>query len=177
MEIIKQPTQIPVDQDELIDVVDEHDTIIGTVMRSQKDSVAGYYRSVLAFIVSPSGKLCFLRRTASKAYPLEWALVGGGVQSGESYDVAFAREIAEEASIDVSKHQTRFLGLVKPSEFPSKYFKAVYEIRIDTEHVNYTPTDFCESCWLLPNETNASTLDKSIHDLFYLVNRFYGAAQ
>lgn len=169
----KQHSRV-VENDELIDVVNEHDQHIATVWRSKKETVPGYYRSVLAFIVAPSGKLCFLRRAATKSYPLEWALVGGGVQSGESYDVAMAREVFEEANIEVKNYSVKFLGLVTPHEFPSKYFKAVYEIQIDQEHVAFTKADFCESVWLMPEQANAHNLDKAIHDLLYLVNRFYG---
>lgn len=162
------------DEDEWLDIVDGSDAVVGTILRSQSKTIQAYYRCVLAFIVDQHGRLCFLRRSPTKSYPRAWAVVGGCVQSGESYDAAFAREVLEEANIDVAQQQVRHLGVVTPHEFASTYFKSVYEIRVNSEHIAYAPDVFCEYQWLYPHQVSAETMDLYMTDIFYLTNRFYG---
>lgn len=162
--------------DELLDVVDTNDTVTGTILRSQwKTLNDAYIRTVLAFIVDQQGRLAFFRRSPEKSHPRAWALVGGCVQSGELYEAAFAREVLEEVNIDVSRHAVRYLGKVTPQEFQSAFFKGVYEITVNTEKIDFAADAFCQLVWLAPHEVSAESLDLHMPDLFYLVNRFYGA--
>jgi 8-oxo-dGTP pyrophosphatase MutT (NUDIX family) len=176
MEMPKQTTDVsvPLDHDELLDIVDAADVVVGTIVRSQAKTVAtGFYRTVLVFIKDQRGRLALFRRAPQKSYPRAWAIVGGCVQSGESYHAAFERELFEEARLQASGHTSQHLGLVTPQEFSSIYFKGVYEIVVNTETIDYEQNDFCQMIWLYPHEISPQTLDLTMPDLLYLVTRFY----
>ena len=79
--------------DELIDIVNENDNVIGVINRLEFiEKKLKYSRVVLAFIINNENKLAILRRTADKSYsPLHLAIVGGGVQAGETYEQAIKK--------------------------------------------------------------------------------------
>lgn len=107
---------MPHEYDELIDLVNENDQVIGIINRLEFiEKKLKYTRVVLAFIINQEGKLAILRRTADKSCsPLHLSIVGGGVQSGETYERAAKREIAEEAGIIVDDHSFKHLGYHGP---------------------------------------------------------------
>ncbi len=166
--------------DELVDIVSEQDEVIGVINRSDLAEKPIYTRVVLAFIINHEGKHAILRRTADKLYsPLHLALVGGGVQSGETYEQAAKREIAEEVGINVTEHQFRFLGIHKPDEgwqglLHGGIFKAVYEVKIHATDLNYSRKDFCELLWLSVEEIKQKKeTDKLATGLLWLLEKYY----
>ena len=73
--------------DELLDLVNEHDEVVGQVRRSEAWARRLPVRGVNAFVRNSRGQLWFPRRTADKRhYPncLDMS-VGGHVESGEDY--------------------------------------------------------------------------------------------
>lgn len=140
--------------DELLDLVDQNDQVIGAKMRSAvyAEDLTNF-RVVNAFLVNTAGKLWIPRRTKNKRmFPLCLdASMGGHVASGESYEEAFTREIAEELRIDLSKTGYSFLGALNPHRDGTSAFMRVYAIQTDTAP-DYNPEDFCECFWLSPDE-------------------------
>lgn len=163
--------------DELMDLVDHQDSIVQIQWRSKiHDHPELYARAVLIFVTNAEGTLCFFRRTADKTYaPNQWALVGGCVQSGESYEQAAIREIEEEINVTPNAQTLRYLGLVTPQEYPGKFFKGVFVITVDMHNVPFNKDDFSELRWMSLKELEAlsKTGDLLVHDLLYLVRRFY----
>ena len=165
--------------DELLDIVDEHDQIIGTIYRSELPTLFVNTRIVLTFIVNHEGKLAVLRRTPGKVVsPLHLALVGGCVASGETYEQAFKRETAEEANIIVEHHEYRLLGIHKPHEgWQATYgglFKAIYEIKMHGHTIEFNREDFCELLWLTPQEIlDRKETDKVATGLIWLIEHYY----
>ena len=165
--------------DELVDIVNEHDQVTGVINRSQLFDQPIYTRVILAFIINHEGKHAILRRTADKLYsPLHLSIVGGGVQSGETYEQAAKREIAEEANIDVDVHQFKFLGIHKPHEgWQTNHggiFKAIYEVKIQGNELNYSREDFCELHWLTPQEIiEKNKSDTVASGLIWLLEKYY----
>jgi isopentenyldiphosphate isomerase len=149
------PSPIVHNDDELLDNVDEHDQVIGQCWRSECDAKPGYYRirAVNAFIQNDKGQLWIPRRTATKKrLPLALDMsVSGCVSSGESYEVAFARETQEEVNIDITTVPYECMGYLTPQKDGVKYFMKVYRIFMD-EAPAYNPDDFCEYYWLTPQE-------------------------
>ena len=88
-------------EDELIDVVDERDRVIGQARRSE--AYARRLRHRCAFILArdPEGRIFVHRRTATKrVFPsLHDMWVGGVVGAGETYDEAALREAEEELGV------------------------------------------------------------------------------
>jgi isopentenyldiphosphate isomerase len=87
--------------DELVDVVDEDDHVVGQARRSEVRRDGLWHRGVYIFVFNPAGKLFVHRRTESKdIFPGYWDVaVGGVVQAGEDYATAAGRELREELGV------------------------------------------------------------------------------
>jgi isopentenyldiphosphate isomerase len=86
--------------DEYLDLVNEKDEVVGKKLRSEVYAEGlSNFRVVNVFLRNFEGKLWIPRRTANKRiFPLCLDVsMGGHVESGESYEVAFKRELSEES--------------------------------------------------------------------------------
>lgn len=163
--------------DELLDLVDEHDQIIGNQTRSAVYAEgANNFRVVNAFLINSTGKLWIPRRHASKrVFPLCLdTSMGGHVSSGETYKETFAREMLEELRIDISKTAYQFLGALNPHQHGTSAFMRVYAIYTDTVP-DYNPDDFIEYFWLSPSEVfdKLATGDRSKSDLPRIIRALF----
>lgn len=141
-------------QEELLDIVNEQDEIIGVLPRSVvHEKGMRNFRVVNLFIQNSEGKLWIPRRQMSKRLApgaLDFSM-GGHVDSGESYDEAFRRETQEELGIDTDAVPWTMVGKLTPHEDAVYTFEQVYLMHSDTVP-EYNPTDFSEWFWLTPKE-------------------------
>lgn len=163
-------------QDELLDIVDDNDEVIGTKRRSEVYAEGlSNFRVINAFVVNSKGEIWTPRRTAGKRiFPLCLDMsVGGHVESGESYDEAFRRETAEELNIDIDDVPYRILGHLTPEKDGVSALMNLYEISFD-ETPKFNPDDFSESFWLTPESLleRIKAGDKSKGDLPILLKFF-----
>lgn len=163
--------------DELLDIVNEQDLVIGQARRSEVYAAKSVnFRAINAFIINKAGQLWIPRRTANKRiFPLCLdTSVGGHVESGETYDRAFERETAEELNLDTKNLNYSLKGHLSPYKDGISAFMQVYEIRLDTTP-SYNKNDFVESYWLYPQEIleRLKNGDKSKNDLPKLLEIFY----
>ncbi len=86
---------------ELVDIVTDDDRVIATVTRGAMRANRLQHRAVFIAVVSSAGRLLVHRRSDAKdVWPGWWDIaVGGVVASGESYDDAATRELAEEIGV------------------------------------------------------------------------------
>jgi len=86
---------------ELIAWVDEHDNLLGALVRSDLRQRGLIGRCTFIFLFNSAGELCVHRRTLSKAmYPGYWDTAAGGmVAAGESYELSAIRELEEELGV------------------------------------------------------------------------------
>lgn len=87
---------------EMFDIVDESDVVVGTAARSEvHGNPALIHRVAHVLVFNHSGELFLQKRVETKdVQPGRWdTSVGGHVDSGESYEDAARREMAEELSI------------------------------------------------------------------------------
>lgn len=92
-------------KDEILDLVDMNDHIVGTITRNESTSLATqngtYVRCVSAFIRRPNGDVWVPTRSAHKQLApngLDYSCAGY-VHSGETYQQALSRELLEETGL------------------------------------------------------------------------------
>lgn len=163
--------------DELLDLVNEQDDVIGQVRRSEAWARRLSVRGVNAFVRNSRGQLWLPRRTADKRnYPscLDMS-VGGHVESGEDYLTCFRRETQEELRWDIDTLNWREIAAFSPFETTLSCFMRVYEIQSETAP-DYNPADFSEALWLTPRQFLARVAGGEAvkGDLTELVRRCYG---
>ena len=141
--------------DELLDLVDGHDTVIGTINR--KDYVTlmqdrlGYIRASELFIVNDEGKIWTPIRTADKTIaPNGYDYSAAGhVESGGDYLETIIRETKEEINLDVSKQQIEFVAKLKSPSI--RYIRSIYLLRSNDTPL-FNTSDFISAEWLTPAE-------------------------
>jgi isopentenyl-diphosphate delta-isomerase len=141
--------------DELLDLVNKNDIVIGTINRKDyKQLLAkdmGYIRASDLFIMNSKGRLYVPVRTAHKTIAPNGHdySVGGHVGSGDDYLSTIIREAKEELNIDIQKEDTAFI--TKTVSETIKYIRCVYLMYCD-ETPAFNPDDFVSAEWLYPDE-------------------------
>ncbi|UBV43978.1 NUDIX domain-containing protein [Deinococcus taeanensis] len=161
---------------EWLDLVNEHDEVVGAVTRGAAWAQRLPVRVINAFLKDSAGRLWIPRRTTHKRmFPgcLDMS-VGGHVERGETYEQAFRRETQAELRLNVNDLPWQQIATFTPRDGLSA-FMHVYEIHSDaTPHFN--PDDFSSAQWLTPAElvTQIEQGDTAKGDLRRLVQRCYG---
>jgi len=141
-------------QDELLDMVDSNDNVIGSQWRSEvyKEKRSNF-RGIDGFIRNSKNQLWIPTRSANKKlFPLCLdASVGGHVQAGEPYEQAFIRELEEELNIKACDVNYRCIAQLQPHIHNVAAFMYVYEIFSDIVP-SYNTDDFIDYEWLTPEE-------------------------
>lgn len=91
------------DPDELFDVVDGEDHVIGQATRAVVHRDRLLHRSAHVFVFNPQGELFVQRRALTKDEdPGAWdSSAAGHLDTGESYAAGARRELAEELGLDL----------------------------------------------------------------------------
>lgn len=89
------------DPQEVFDVVDERDRVLGQATRAEVHARGLLHRAVHVFLFNSAGELLLQRRSAEKdEYPLCWtSSASGHLDAGESYAAAAPRELMEELGL------------------------------------------------------------------------------
>ncbi|MBD2451265.1 NUDIX domain-containing protein [Nostoc sp. FACHB-152] len=164
-------------QDEILDIVNEDDQVLGQKKRSEIYSQGlCCFRVVNAFVINSLGQLWIPRRSSKKQiFPLCLDVsMGGHVESGESYEDALQRELKEELNLELNNVVFRLLGYLMPHQHQVSAFMKVYEIKLD-DNPDYNKNDFVESFWLEPDDliTWLNNGEPAKSDLLKLVQIFY----
>ncbi|MFI6023330.1 NUDIX hydrolase [Streptomyces sp. NPDC051287] len=119
--------------DEILDIVDEHDRVIGQAPRGE--AYARGLRHRCAFILARDGadRIFVHRRTATKlVFPSLYDMfVGGVVGAGESYDDAALREAEEELGVSGLPRPRYLFKFRYDDDRGLSWWSAVYEVRCE----------------------------------------------
>lgn len=130
-------------QDELFDLVDENDRIVGKVTRKEvHNNPKLIHRSAIILLFNKKGQLFLHERSRTKdTYPGYWtASVGGHLQSGQTYHQAAIREMEEELGITKPPRLKR-LGKVLLRTSQETEFQTIYQttyeglLRLDKQEI------------------------------------------
>ncbi|MER6134627.1 NUDIX domain-containing protein [Streptomyces sp. NPDC001815] len=117
--------------DEILDVVDEHDVVVGQARRGDVYARGLRHRCAFIQVRDAAGRLFVHRRTPDKlVFPSLYDMfVGGVVGAGESYDDAALREAEEELGVrGLARPKFLFKFLYEDGSGRS-WWSAVYEVR------------------------------------------------
>ncbi|MGI5825976.1 MAG: NUDIX hydrolase [Patescibacteria group bacterium] len=128
--------------DELLDLVDENDEVIGTITKAKANSnTQTIHREIRIILHDQEGRILLQQRSPKKkVYPGVWAeSCQGHVPCGMSYEEAAHKELVEELGFDTD---LEYLGKTL-IEFPNEtHFAAWYigeyrgeEIKLEPEEV------------------------------------------
>ena len=141
--------------DELLDLVDQNDQVIGTILRSQKPGLGrhGFLRAAELFIQNSHGELWVPRRSPHKSIApggFDFS-ASGHVGSGESYLEALKREVKEELNLNLDPQSLKLIYKFPPTGDEKLFFRAVY-IYYSDEVPKFNRGDFSGYEWLAPKE-------------------------
>ncbi|MEV5959308.1 NUDIX domain-containing protein [Streptomyces sp. NPDC051987] len=119
--------------DEILDIVDEHDQVIGQSPRGEAYARGLRHRCVFIQARDAAGRVFVHRRTATKlVFPsLHDMFVGGVVGAGESYDDAALREAEEELGVSGLPRPTFLFKFLYDGGAGRSWWSAVYEVRCE----------------------------------------------
>lgn len=167
-------------EEELLDIVNEHDQIVGVMTRSQayEQQKLASLRATWLLIKNQSGKFWIPRRQLTKLI-LPGYLDGsavGHVSSGESYEQAMIREVAEELNFDISLLPYTYIGKITPQE-GAICFMEIFELEVCNDFIiDYNTEDFSEFFWLSSQEIieKIRAGEKAKDSLVKIMYKFYG---
>lgn len=99
--------------EEIFDVVDEKDHVVGQLARSEVHRLGLLHRAVHIFVFNSTGQVFIQKRSLSKdRQPGLWdSSSSGHVDSGEDYDQSARRELREELGFDLGSTPTKLFKL------------------------------------------------------------------
>ncbi|ELS51937.1 NUDIX domain-containing protein [Streptomyces viridochromogenes] len=119
--------------DEILDIVDEHDRVIGQSPRGEAYAKGLRHRCVFIEARDARGHLFVHRRTPTKlVFPSRYDMfVGGVVGAGETYDAAALREAEEELGVSGLPRPTYLFKFLYDDGAGQTWWSAVYEVRCE----------------------------------------------
>lgn len=143
--------------DEIVDLVNDQDVVIGTVNREDFYAIPegdepGYIRAVALLIQNDDGKLWIPTRAVhKKRLPngLDYS-AEGHLGVGESYIAAILRETKEELNLALEAEQLKFVAKIPPAH-GRPYYRELYLFHSNVTP-NYNHEDIAKGEWLAPNE-------------------------
>ncbi|MFF9818871.1 NUDIX hydrolase [Streptomyces sp. NPDC014006] len=119
--------------DEILDIVDENDQVVGRSPRGEAYARGLRHRCVFIQARDADGRVFVHRRTPTKlVFPSRYDMfVGGVVGAGESYDDAALREAEEELGVTGLPRPTYLFKFLYDDGAGQSWWSAVYEVRCE----------------------------------------------
>lgn len=109
--------------EEIFDVVDESDRVVGQLPRAEVHRRGLLHRAVHVFVFNAAGQVFLQKRSMAKdRQPGLWDTSSSGhVDSGEDYDTCARRELQEELGVELATTPTRLFKLPASAETDSEH--------------------------------------------------------
>lgn len=136
--------------EEIFDVVNERDEVVGKTSRSQVHARGLMHRAVHVLVFNCRGEVFLQKRSLRKdRQPGVWdSSASGHVDSGEDYDICAMRELREEIGLVVNRIPQRLFKL-DACEATDQEFTWVY--RCESEGpFTLNPEEIDDGSWLSP---------------------------
>jgi isopentenyldiphosphate isomerase len=142
-----------VSAEEILDVVDADDRVVGQLPRAEVYARRLTHRCAVVLVRDAAGAVFVHRRTDDKlTYPATYDMfVGGVVGAGESYADAAAREAAEELGVSTLDVPGLVLRFRYDDPYAGSWWMAVYELRHDGP-VHPQASEIAWHAWVTPAE-------------------------
>ncbi|MEV3854689.1 NUDIX domain-containing protein [Streptomyces sp. NPDC050095] len=116
--------------EEILDIVDEHDHVIGQAPRGRAYRENLRHRCAFILARDPEGNVFVHRRTRTKlVFPGRYDMfVGGVVGAGETYDEAALREAEEELGVSGLPQPTPLFTFLYEGPTGNSWWSYVYEV-------------------------------------------------
>lgn len=90
-------------EEELVDIVDEENNVIGKSSRKEAHKKGHIHRALSVLIINSKGKILLQKRSKHKSvHPMSWDIsTSEHVLSGETYEDAGVRSVIEELGVEV----------------------------------------------------------------------------
>ncbi|MCX8156189.1 MAG: NUDIX domain-containing protein [Verrucomicrobiae bacterium] len=139
---------------ELLDVVDPNDEVVGQALRNEVHFQCLRHRAVHVLVFNRRGEIFLQKRSSRKdQHPNLWdSSASGHVDAGEKYDHAAERELLEEIGLAVTTPPVRLFKL-PASNATEQEFVWVYRCEAEGPF-RLNPEEISEGRWLAPEEVD-----------------------
>jgi len=143
--------------DEVFDVVDAQDRVVGREFRGEIHRRGLLHRAVHLFWLRPDGRLCLQRRSFAKDNcPGQLSSsCAGHVDSGETYLQAAVRELGEELGILVAPDELQEIDYAPSHDDLGREFVRSYLLTRPAERCRPAPFEVDAVLWRSPAELEA----------------------
>ncbi|HUG10749.1 MAG TPA: NUDIX domain-containing protein [Opitutaceae bacterium] len=138
--------------EEIFDIVDENDRVIGQAPRSRVHAEGLRHRAVHVLVINPAGRMFLQKRADTKDnHPGVWdSSCSGHLAAGEDYAAAAVRELAEEIGIATDPPPREILAIRASVETGNEFLR-VYTC-LHAGPVTPDPVEISEGRWFDPDE-------------------------
>ena len=138
--------------EEIFDVVNEHDEVVGRQPRSEVHRLGLMHRATHVLVFNQRGQVFLQKRSMKKdRQPGLWdSSASGHVDSGEDYDACAVRELREEIGLQISHAPRRLFKLAASPETDQEH---VWVYRCEEEGpFQLHPDEIQRGEWFEPDE-------------------------
>jgi isopentenyldiphosphate isomerase len=136
--------------EEIFDIVNEHDEVIGQLPRREAHRQGRKHRSVHVLVFNARGEVFLQKRSLAKdTFPGAWdSSAAGHVDSGEGYDACAVRELEEELGLKSAAPPRRLFKIEACAETGQEF---VWVYRVESEGpFSLHPDEIECGAWLAP---------------------------
>lgn len=148
--------RVKANPNELLDVVDTHDSVLRQAPRHEVHTKGWLHRAVHVLVHDANGRLFLQRRSLSKdTFPGCWdSSCSGHVDAGEDYPVAARRELGEELGCQIELPLRPLLKLTASPETGQEFIQ-IYLMGPFAGPFNLNPEEITEGRWVSQEELDA----------------------